>query len=191
MNVLAQPIDLVTLVTVDVETTGLNPATEDIVEIGAVKVRAGKIIDEYQTLVSVDRTIPFAARRVHGISNDMLVGRPRISEALTTFLEFASGSPLVEHSWRAFDIPFLERANRDPLPGPCLNTCTLSRKLFPHIPRHSLAECCKRFRIVNDEQHRALGDARATAQLLICLLELSASRYPLLGDLVRVASIQR
>lgn len=187
----SRPLALVPFVAVDVETTGLDPAREEIVEIGAVKILDGEIVGQYETLVAIDRTIPFAARRVHGISNEMLVGKPRTREAMDLLLEFAEGGPLVEHSWQAFDIAFLERAHGRPLPGPCLNTCTLSRKLFPHIPKHSLEACCTRFRIVNRNPHRALPDARATGELLIKLLELCSARYPLLRDLERVCAVQR
>lgn len=191
MTSLATPLSLVPFVSVDVETTGLDPFQDDIVEIGAVKVQGGKVLEEFSTLVYVEHTIPFTARRVHGISNDMLVGQPRIGEALDMFLHFAGVGALVEHSHMAFDVVFLERAHGSPFAGPYLNTCTLSRRLFPHLPKHSLQECCKRFRIARDEQHRALADARATAQLLLCLLELCSTRYPRLKDLVAVASVDR
>ncbi len=191
MTALQTPLNLVPFVSVDVETTGLDPYRDAIVEIGAVKVQAGRILDEFDTLVSIDRTIPVGAQRVHGISNDMLVGEPRIEEALARLWRFAGDGALVEHSYKAFDVLFLERAHGSALTMPYINTCTLSRRLFPHLPRHSLEECCRRFRIAHDQRHRALGDARATASLLLRLLELCASRYPHLKDLMAVASIER
>jgi DNA polymerase-3 subunit epsilon len=190
------PLSSVTFVSVDVETTGLDPARDAIVEIGAVKLRGRQIVGEWDTLVYCERTIPLAARRIHGISNEMLVGQPRISEAMRLLMGFADGGVLVEHSHRAFDVLFLEAAHGRVLDVPYVNTCMLSRKLFPHIPRHSLDECCKRFGIVNDERlgsgrHRALADARATTMLLTKLLELSGPRYPRLSDLVQVCSVER
>ena len=191
MTALSTPLSLVPFVSVDVETTGLDPWHDQIVEIGAVKVQGGRVVDEFDTLVHVERTIPLSARRVHGISNAMLVGKPRIAEALELFFRFAGDGALVEHSYKAFDLPFLEQAHGSTLGMPCLNTCTLSRRLFPHLPKHGLEECCKRFRIVNDRRHRALGDARATATLLLRLLELCSTRYPRLQDLLRVAAVER
>jgi DNA polymerase III epsilon subunit family exonuclease len=188
---LATPLNLVTFVSVDVETTGLDPWRDQIVEIGAVKVRGGAVVEEFATLVRVDRTIPLAARRVHGISNDMLVGKPPVAEALSLFLRFAGDGALVEHSHEAFDVLFLETAHGSPLTAPYINTCALSRRLFPFIPRHSLEECCRRMNITNRSPHRALGDARATAELLICLLATCAPRYPRLQDLVSAASVRR
>lgn len=189
--VLTLPLELVTFVAVDVETTGLNPFSEQIVEIAAVKVQGGEVVAEYATLVAIDRTIPFQARQVHGIDNAMLVGQPRIEEALAFLLEFAAESPLVEHSLRAFDVAFLEQAHGGALPSPALSTCLLSRRLFPHLRSHSLEACCQRFGICNDGPHRALPDARATASLLTRLLELCRSRYPLLRDLLRAAAVAR
>jgi DNA polymerase III epsilon subunit family exonuclease len=188
---LSFPTSLASFVAVDVETTGLNPRKDLIVEIAAVRVRNGKIEGEWDTLVSINCTIPSDARRVHGISNEMLVGQPSIREAWPGFLEFAADRVLVEHSHKAFDVGFLERAHGGPLEQPFINTCTLSRKLFPFIPKHSLAECCRRHNISRNGAHRALADARATAQLLICLLEVCSPRYPRLADLVSVASVER
>jgi DNA polymerase-3 subunit epsilon len=193
---LGTPLGRVTFISVDVETTGLNPKRDAIVEIGAVKVRGGEIVDEWDTLVYCDRTIPLEARRIHGISNEMLVGKPRVAEAMRALMEFCDDGALVEHSHKAFDVLFLEQAYGRPIDAPYVNTCMLSRKLFPHIPRHSLDECCRRFGIVNDERassnrHRALADARATAYLLQKLLGLCAPRYPRLADLAAVCSVQR
>jgi DNA polymerase III epsilon subunit family exonuclease len=187
----SSPLSQVSFVGVDVETTGFDPRRDQIVEIGAVKVQNGKLVAEFATLVQIDRRIPFGARQVHGITNDMLVGQPRIREAMVKFREFADGCVLVEHSDKAFDVGFLEHANGVPLGLPFINTCTLSRKLFPFIPKHSLAACCRRHGIVVDGAHRALGDARATAQLLVCLLEICEARYPRLQNLVNVAGVGR
>src|SRR5690348_6827195 len=134
MAALAALLSQVEFVSLDVETTGLDPRHDEIVEIAAVRLQGGRVLDEFSTLVYIDRTIPFQARRVNGISNDMLVGSPRIHEALRMLLDFAAEGVLVEHSHRAFDLLFLDRAHGAPLPHPAINTCTLSRRLFPHLP---------------------------------------------------------
>lgn len=190
------PLSGVTFVSVDVETTGLDPEHDVILEIGAVKLQGKRILEEWDTLVYVDRTVPWQARRIHGIGNEMLIGKPRIAEAMRSLLAFAEDGVLVEHSNRAFDVLFLEKAHGGPIEAPYVNTCMLSRTLFPHLPRHSLDECCRRFQIVNDERtesgrHRALADARATALLLQKLLDLCSPRYPRLRDLVGACSVQR
>ena len=121
----------------------------------------------------------------------MLIGAPPIADALAQLWQFAGDGTLVEHSFRAFDVAFLEHAHGSELTVPYVNTCTLSRRLFPFHRSHSLDKCCTRFAIVNAQQHRALSDARATAHLLIKMLELCAGKYPLLQDLVAVASVER
>ncbi|HZS95104.1 MAG TPA: 3'-5' exonuclease [Chloroflexota bacterium] len=187
---LDSPLSRVTFVAVDVETTGLDAERDDIVEIGAVKIREGEIAETFSTLVAIDRTIPFTASRIHGINNSMLVGQPRIGEALQLLFYFAEDGAFVEHSWKAFDIAFLERVH-GPLGRPALNTCTLSRHLFPHMRSHSLESCCKRYGIANAQAHRALPDARATAEVLQYLLKLCGPRYPRLSDLLRVCAVER
>lgn len=196
MSALDTPLSGVTFVSVDVETTGLDPYTDVIVEIGAVKTQGSKRVGEFETLVYADRTIPLAARRVHGISNRMLIGMPRPAEAMRLLLDFAGDGTLVEHSYKAFDVLFLEQAYGRRLNAPYVNTCMLSRRLFPHLPKHSLDECCRRFGITNEGRarhgrHRALTDARATGDLLVRLLELCSPRYPRLGDLVSACAVQR
>jgi DNA polymerase-3 subunit epsilon len=191
MTAPSTPLDLVSFVSVDVETTGLDPLRDAIVEIGAVKVRGGKIVEEFETLVAIDRPIPYDAWRVHRISPDMLVGKPPIGHALPMLMSFVGDGVPVEHSYKAFDVAFLEAARGGVLAPICLNTCTLSRKLFPFHRKHSLGECCKRHQIKNANAHRALGDARATAQLLLCFLEVCSARYPRLRDLAKVASVER
>jgi DNA polymerase III epsilon subunit family exonuclease len=188
---LTTPLGQVSFVSVDLETTGLDPLRDSIVEIGAVKVMGGQILDEWDTLVSIQRTIPWEARRVHGISNEMLVGKPAIEDALPLFLKFLEDGALVEHSWQAFDVLFLEHVHGSQFSSPYLNTCTLSRKLFPFHRKHNLDECCRRHNIANERKHRALSDARATAQLLLCLLEACSTTYPRLEDLMKVASVKR
>lgn len=185
------PLAAVSFIAVDVETTGLNPRHDAIIEIGAVKVQQGTIVAEFDTLVTLDRTIPPEAQRVHGITNAMLVGKPSIREALDMLVRFSADGTLVEHSWKAFDVAFLEHANGGPVAATYLNTCTLSRRLFPFHRKHSLEECCRRHNIVNRQPHRALADARATAELLIYLLEAGGTRYPTLPELLQVAAVER
>jgi len=189
--ILDTPLHLVNFVSVDVETTGLDPRRDAIIEIGAVRVRGGQIVEEFETLVACDRTIPHDAWRVNRISADMLVGKPPVARALPMLLSFIDEGVPVEHSWKAFDVAFLENALGNPLAPVCINTCTLSRRLFPFHHKHSLEECCRRHSIKNRQAHRALSDARATAQLLLYFLELCSPRYPRLKDLARVASVER
>lgn len=191
MTSLATPVQQVSFVIVDVETTGLDPRRDQIVEIGAAQVLGGQVVRTMDTLVSIGRAIPEEAQRIHKISNDMLIGQPPIVQAMAMLMAFIGEGVPVEHSHKSFDAGFLEHAHGKPLASTYLNTCTLSRRLFPLYRSHSLQECCRRHNIERQQQHRALGDALVTAQLLICLLEVGAARYPRLEDLAKIASIER
>ena len=124
----------VTFVVVDLETTGGSPAESQITEIGAVKVRGGEVLGEFQTLVNPGGPIPAFIQVLTGITDAMVATAPRIDAALPAFLEFARGSVLVAHN-AGFDISFLKAAaartgNR--WPGfDVLDTVTLARQLVP------------------------------------------------------------
>ena len=106
---LGTPLAGVTFVVVDLETTGGTPAQCGITEIGAVKVRGGELLGEFQTLVNPAEPIPAFISVLTGITDSMVAGAPRIESALPAFLEFAQGSVLVAHNAR-FDIGFLKMA---------------------------------------------------------------------------------
>jgi DNA polymerase III subunit epsilon len=163
----------------DTETTGLNPRKGDkIVEIAAVRVSGGKI-DESQTfvqLVNPERSIPWEAERIHGISADAVKGAPTIVDVLPEFLQFAGDSILVAHN-ADFDLEFL-RAEKEMCWGyvdlpECLCTMQLSRAVCPHEQRHNLDVIAQRLGLsVEGERHRALPDVLLTAQVLLKLIEM-------------------
>lgn len=169
-------------VVVDLETTGFSPERGDaIVEIGAVRVRDNQITDTFQTLVDPERTIPYGVQRVHGISDAMVKGAPTIAEALPAFMAFAQDACLVSHNAR-FDRSFLDHFHRQvlegPLPLPHLDTVRISRRLLTHLPNHKLDTLIRSFNIKIDDRHRALGDAQATAEILIQLLPQAETILP-------------
>ena len=128
-------------VALDVETTGLLPKNGDrVIEIGAVAIENQSIVDEFSSLIDVDKIIPRQVQRVYGITNEMLYGEPKPDEALPEFYKFIAGSILIAHN-ASFDIGFLR--NEFALLSMSLNNrslCTLkmSRKQYPHLPNHKL-----------------------------------------------------
>ncbi len=128
-------------VALDVETTGLSPKNGDrVIEIGAVAIENQSIVDEFSSLIDVDKIIPRQVQRVYGITNEMLYGEPKPDEALPEFYKFIAGSILIAHN-ASFDIGFLR--NEFALLSMSLNNrslCTLkmSRKQYPHLPNHKL-----------------------------------------------------
>ncbi|WP_101394296.1 DEDD exonuclease domain-containing protein [Phycicoccus duodecadis] len=173
---LGTPLSSVTFVVVDLETTGGSPAECGITEIGAVKVRAGEVLGEFQTLVDPGEPIPAFIAVLTGITDAMVAGAPRIEAALPAFLEFAAGSVLVAHNAR-FDVSFLKAAaarTEHPWPGfPVLDTVHLARQLVrrDEVPNHRLGSLARLFRSRTTPDHRALHDARATVDVLHGLIE--------------------
>ena len=158
-------------VALDVETTGLSARNGDrVIEIGAVAIEGQSIVDEFSSLIDVDKRIPWRVQQVHGITNEMLSGEPKPDEVLPEFYEFITGSILVAHN-ASFDIGFLR--HEFALLGMSLNNrslCTLkmSRKLYPYLPNHKLGtvsryllgKSCRQMQI-----HRALDDAKLAAMI--------------------------
>jgi DNA polymerase-3 subunit epsilon len=166
----------VTFVVVDLESTGGSPEQCGITEIGAVKVRGGEVLGEFQTLVNPAEPIPAFISVLTGITDSMVADAPRIEGAFPAFLEFASGSVLVAHN-AGFDITFLKHAARrtgTQWPGfEVLDTLTLSRHLVSRdeSPNHKLSSLARVFAAGTTPDHRALHDARATVDVLHGLIE--------------------
>lgn len=164
----------------DLETTGAKAPPCRVTEIGASRVRNGRIVDEFQSLIDPEVPIPTFITLLTGISDEMVAGAPRFAEVLDRFLEFVGDSVLVAHNSQ-FDMRFLNNEislvhGEYRIGNPCLCTVQLSRKLLPQIPNHKLKSLAEHYSISLINHHRAADDARATAEIFINLLEmLSAS----------------
>ncbi len=165
----------VTFCVLDLETTGGSASNCEITEIGAVKYRGGVEIGRFQTLVDPGRPIPPFITILTGITEMMLLGAPRIEEALPTFLEFTGESVLVGHNLR-FDMSFLDSAcdllGYPKLANHRVDTVALARRLVrPEVRDLRLGTLAGHFRSPVPPVHRALDDALATAHVLHSLLE--------------------
>jgi DNA polymerase-3 subunit epsilon len=173
---LGEPLREVTFCVVDLETTGGAPDASEITEIGAVKVRGGEVVGEFQTLVDPGGPIPGFIAVLTGISDGMVARAPRLESALPAFLEFAAGAILVAHN-APFDVGFLKAAcarHGYAWPSPrVLDTALLARRVLvrDEAPNCRLATLAKLFRAGTVPCHRALADARATVDVLHGLLE--------------------
>lgn len=162
------PISKKRFVVFDLETTGLSSTDDAIVEIGAVRVENGEITAEFQQLIQPDRAMPADASAVNHITDSMLVGMPRIYEVLPAFLTFVGDDVLVAHNVQ-FDFLFLAQAcmrNRFKAPDTFFDTMELAR-YWPEAGSKKLTSLTAAAGITHDSAHRALGDARATAELII------------------------
>jgi DNA polymerase III subunit epsilon len=173
---LGVPLAEVTFVVVDLETTGGSPAASAITEIGAVKVRGGEVLGEFQTLVNPQMSVPPFIAVLTGITDAMVATAPRLPAVLPTFLEWARGCVLVAHN-APFDLGFL-RAGCSSLgiewPAfESVDTARLARRVLTRdeAPDCKLSTLSRLFRTATTPCHRALADAQATVDVLHGLLE--------------------
>ncbi|MBB5808472.1 DNA polymerase-3 subunit epsilon [Saccharothrix ecbatanensis] len=173
---LGTPLREVTFVVFDLETTGGRADGDSITEIGAVKVRGGRVIGEFGTLVDPERGIPPQVVALTGITELMVTGAPRLGTVLPAFLEFAAGAVLVAHN-SGFDVGFIKAACARygyPWPKPTV-VCTvkLARRVLSRdeAPSCRLSALAHLFGVAVQPNHRALIDAQATVEVLHHLLE--------------------
>jgi DNA polymerase-3 subunit epsilon len=189
----------VTFCVVDLETTG-GAETDMITEVGAVKVRGGEVLGEFQTLVNPKAHIPPLIAVLTGITNQMVVNAPPLRQVLPTFLTFAHGTVIVAHN-AGFDVSFLRRACEAcgyPFPRwPVFDTAALARQILlrDEVPNCRLASLARHFHTTVTPNHRALTDAQATVQVFHGLLErvgnLGVHTLEDLGEFTRRVSPQR
>jgi DNA polymerase III epsilon subunit family exonuclease len=169
-----------TYVVVDLETTGLRPGQSGICEIGAVRLRGFEVEAEFETLVDPGLPIAAGASALTGLRNEQLRGAPRPAEAVQRFLAFAGDGVLVAHNAR-FDLAFLdretERLTGSRIGSAVVDTVRLARTLLAgRVPSFGLAQLTWFFDTSERPCHRALPDARATAELLLALIGLAQER---------------
>ncbi|TYQ13037.1 UNVERIFIED_CONTAM: DNA polymerase-3 subunit alpha (Gram-positive type) [Acetivibrio alkalicellulosi] len=158
----------------DIETTGLNADKDKITEIGAVKIRNGKVIDTFSTFVNPEIPIPSHITKLTGITNEMVQRAPVINEVLSEFLDFIKGAVLVAHN-ASFDMGFI-RVNCGKIgKNHCytvLDTLELSRQMFPQLKKHKLNLVANHLGVKLENHHRALDDAMACGEILIKCIEI-------------------
>lgn len=162
-----------TYVTIDIETTGLNWATDHIIEIACIRTTHNRITDTYQTLVQPGYLITDHTTHLTGITNQMLTDAPRIDTILDTVTAFIGNSVIVGHNL-AFDLNFLNcaliRHRRQPLRNKMIDTLAASRQLVTktEVANYKLTTLTQHFGL-SINAHRALADAYATTYLLHAL----------------------
>jgi len=154
----------------DLETTGLEPRRDKIVEIGAVKFNRMGIIARFSTLINPGIPMPEEAGRVNNISDEMLRGKPSLDEALPDFLSFIGKTVLAAHN-APFDCGFINAKLKTPLPNPIADTLVFSREVFRGLPSYSLQNLAAALRIPVRDAHRAEDDARLCMEILVRCLE--------------------
>ena len=164
----------------DLETTGFSPVNDRIIEIGAVKIREGKIVDRFSTFVDPGVIIPYRIEELTGITNEMTASAPSIEKVLPEFAAFLGSAVAVAHNAQ-FDMSFVkENMRRLGIPGAekiaYADTLAISRMLLPQIARYTLDHVAKELNISLDHHHRAVDDAECTALIFIKLLDRLKAR---------------
>lgn len=156
-----------TFVVFDIETTGLSPSEDEITEIGAVKIKNGKVIGEFHTLVNPGKPIPVDITKLTGITDEMVKDAPGINTVLAEFLEFVGDSTIVAHNAQ-FDMGFIYNKceERDiVIKNPVLDSLYLSRVLLKELKNHKLNTIANHLNVRLDNHHRAVDDAKATGEI--------------------------
>lgn len=163
-------------VVVDVETTGAKTPPGRITEIGAFRISQNRIVAEFQTLVNPRVNIPPFIAQLTGITNVMVKNAPLFADVAEEWLQFVDTAVLVAHN-AAFDTRFINHELARVFPGrrminAHLCTVALSRRILPELPNHRLPTVAEHFAITIHNRHRAAGDALATAEMFIHMLDL-------------------
>lgn len=161
-------------VVVDVEATGAKTPPNRLIELGAYRIRGGRIVDKFLQLINPEIPIPRFVASLTGISNEMVKRAPVFADVAPQWLDFVSDSVLVAHN-APFDTSFLNHEISRVYPGhrmvnPHLCTVRLSRRVLPHIANHRLDTIADHFSIPIVSRHRAGSDALATAEIFLLLL---------------------
>ena len=167
----------------DIETTGMFSPADAVVEISAVKVKEGRIVDEFTTLVNPQRHIPSYVVRIHGISDDMVKDSPFFKEALAGFLEFAEDEVLVGHNIQCFDLKFIYRDAEaywgKTVGNDYIDTLHFARRVLKGVGSYSLSNLASHYGISTEGAHRALNDCRMNQQVFECLAKEMLKRKDL------------
>ena len=165
----------------DLETTGLSCRTDGIIEIAAVRIREGRIVDSFRRLIDPHRHLPPVITKLTGLTDAMLQGQAEEEDAIAEFYEFAGDAVLAAHN-APFDIGFLKDRMRKKqgsdvrFPNTVVDTLPLAQILIPDISKYNLGRLCSYFKIKNEHAHRALEDAAASAKVLLRLFDLAAEK---------------
>jgi DNA polymerase III epsilon subunit family exonuclease len=175
------------VVVIDVETTGRDPKVADLIEIGAVRVRDGQVVDRFSTFVNPGRTI-FGAQ-MHGITDAEVAGAPVAREAAEKLLAFVAGAPVVGHNI-GFDLGFLDAALGEPgkfIAGGYFDTLVVAREGYPDLESYKLGDVARFFGVTVETVHRGLADAETTAAIVACFAQDLPNRLDNLQEAVAIS----
>ena len=185
---LAAVYDTAAFIAFDTETTGLDPASGRIVEIGAVKFDRRGVIARYNVLINPEMPMPEEAGKVNGITDEMLKDKPLIADVFPDFFDFIGTGVLVAHN-APFDINYvnaeLKRSGKPPLSNKVVDTRIFAKEVFPGLSSYALQDLAVQFGITALEAHRAEDDARVCMELFEKILSRFLKNNPELVEKIR------
>ncbi|WP_017185268.1 PolC-type DNA polymerase III [Alkalibacillus haloalkaliphilus] len=168
-----------TYIVFDVETTGLSATYDKIIELAAVKLYQGEIVDRFERFANPHQKLSQTTIDLTGITDDMVKDAPEIEDVMRDFYEWCGSDVLVAHN-ASFDIGFINAAyKRIDLPkvtNPVIDTLELARLLYPNLKNHRLNTLCKQLNIELTQHHRAIYDAEATGYLMWALVKTAKEK---------------
>ncbi|MBE0584759.1 MAG: 3'-5' exonuclease, partial [Desulfofustis sp.] len=179
-DLLNTALSSLTFSVIDTETTGLDPGSDEIVAIGAVRIVKNRIVyqDRFEQLVNPGRDIPFESYKIHGIDQSMVADQPTVDTVLPAFHRYLADTVLIGHDV-GFDLKILKRAEQHcgvSVNNLALDTLLLSAALHPIHKQHDLQSLAKRYGVTIVGRHTALGDALATAEIFLRLIPILQSK---------------
>lgn len=148
----------------DLETTGVFPDSDEVIEISGVKVRKGEVVEEFSELVNPKRHIPYGASQINNITDDMVADAPAFEEVLGWFLDFIGDDILVGHNIERFDMKFIYRDclkyYGQTLTNDYVDTLIIAKACFPYWKHRRLGDLADYYGISTEGAHRALADCR-------------------------------
>ena len=167
------PVDEAEFCVLDVETTGLSPSYNNIIEIGIIKVSGLNITDSFHSMVNPQRELPYFITQLTGITNDDVYDAPFFEDIADKISDFIVGHIIVGHNL-SFDKSFLRKefasCGREVFANHSVCTLKIARRIYPTLKSKSLGSVCSHLGILNPSEHRALADAKVTARLLIKMI---------------------
>lgn len=167
-----------TFIVFDIETTGFSPVKDKIIEIGAVKIRKGSIVEQFSAFVNPEMPIPFRIENLTGINDSMVIHERTIEEVLPEFLDFAEDGIMVAHN-AGFDMSFIKKNAADLgifLEKTVVDTVSLARVMLPELAKFKLDNVAKALNVSLLNHHRAVDDAAATAEIFIKFIRMLDER---------------
>ena len=159
-------------VAIDVETTGLSPITNELIEVSAIKYDGNKRIDTFSTLIKPKVRIPYYITNITGITNDMVEEAPEVEEVMPELIDFVGDLPIVAHNAN-FDYKFIQNySNNSFTKNKVIDTVPIGRRLYHELPNHKLGTIAKHIGITEDGFHRAEFDCECCAKIYMEYLKV-------------------